>query len=466
MIKEAEKRLGLNDNQVFARDVLLVEITGQNYQPLTLVDLPGLIEAHSQGSEHIKYVKSIVDDWIAQERAIILAVVEANKDPQTQAILTRAKEVDPDGRRTFGIITKPDAVEHGSDLERCWIDHAQNIPGGRAEFSLKKGWHVLRNRTFRERQAGSDRDAIERDFFLDSNRNWRVVDQRYWGIDRLRIRLRTLLYEEIKRQLPRVRKDITTKLECYTKELQSLEDRLQRPDQLWTDYNKEGKELAVVAKTGVDGKHNHEFYADFEAYPSRDIRARIEKLYENFSEEMITDGHSSDLPGDESALSGSNESYITKVEEMLEKTRGEELRGHVDTQRMNLMFWRHSVRWCSNAQGHVDEAYSLYLAFVEQIINAHFQARLPGILQVVFEKILSYLEDSLEKQKDRAREELAKLEEDRKRPIKTYSRTFAERSAQKDMASTMRAKASEDDQTANNRGYNNWTTPCGVSQIR
>ena len=262
MVKEAEKKLGLGNNQSFARDVLLVQITGQGYQPLTLVDLPGLIESHSQGSEHIKYVKSIVDEWITQERSIILAVVEANSDPQRQAILTRAKEEDPHGRRTFGIITKPDAVEHGSNLEKCWIEHARNIPNGRAEFGFKKGWHVLRNRTYAERETRSgDRDEIERQFFLDPNRNWHVVDQRYWGIDQLRERLRTLLYNQTKSQLPTVREDIRAKLENYTRQVRGLEDRLQKPDQLWADYNKECKELAVTAKIGVDGKHNHAFFA-------------------------------------------------------------------------------------------------------------------------------------------------------------------------------------------------------------
>jgi hypothetical protein len=427
MIKEAEKKLGLGNNQSFARDVLLVQITGQNYQPLTLVDLPGLIESHSRGSEHIKYVKSIVDDWITQERSIILAVVEANSDPQRQAILMRAKEVDPHGRRTFGIITKPDAVEHGSDLERCWIDHARNIPDGRAEFSFKKGWHVLRNRTYAERQVASDRDAIERQFFLDPNRNWYVVDQRYWGIERLRKRIRTLLYEQTKRQLPKVRKDITTKLEYYTKEFRSLEDRLQRPDQLWTDYNNECKELAVTAKIGVDGKHNHAFFADFDAEPSRDLRARIEELYDTFSEEMITGGHGRHLSGDESALSGSNERYIAEAEEMLQKTKGEELPGLTDPQRLNLIFWRHSEHWRGNAQAHVDQAYSHCLAFVGQMINAYFLVRLPGIPQVIFQKMLGHLEDSLEKQKDRALEELANLEADRNRTVKTRNRAFAER---------------------------------------
>ena len=456
MIKEAEQKLGLGTNQGFARDQLQVQITSRTHQPLTLVDLPGLIESHSRGSEHIKYVKSIVDSWITQDRSIILAVVEASSDPQRQAILTRAKEEDPDGSRTFGIITKPDAVEHGSDLERYWIDHARNIPNGRVEFGLKKGWHVLRNRTYGERQVSSDRDAIERQFFLDPNRNWSAINQRYWGVDQLQARLRTLLYEETKKQLPKVRKDIATKLENYTKELRSLKDRLQRPDKLWTDYNNECKELAVTAKTGVDGKHNHPFFAD-ETEPSRDLRARVEELYDNFREGMVTDSHGRQLSGDESALSRSNEPYIAEVEKLLQTTKGEELPGLVDPQRLNLIFWKHSVHWRGHAQALIDQAHSHCLAFVGQMINVYFSEKLPGIPQAIFHIMVAYLEDSLENQKDQAREELAKLEADRGRSVKTRNSTFAERSAQKAMASVMRAKASEDQ--ASNGDYAAWATP-------
>jgi hypothetical protein len=79
--------------------------------------------------------------------------------------------------------------------------------------------------------------------------------------------------------------------------------------------------------------------------------------------------------------------------------------------------------------------------------------KLPGMPQTIFQTIISYLKDSLEKQKDQAREELKKLE-DRKRPARTCNPDFEKRSAKKAMALAVQAKDSEDHQT-----NGAWETP-------
>ena len=463
IIKEAEKRLGLSGNQGFARDVLRVQITGPDYPPLTLVDLPGLIESHSQGREYIKLVKEIVDEWIVEKRSIILAVVDASRDPQTQGILTRAKEVDPSGERTFGIITKPDVPEHGSQLERFWINHARNVSNGRAEFSFKKGWHVLRNRNYSERQTSTtNRNETEAQFFLDPKRNWHVVDQQYWGIDSLRKRLSTLLYEHTKKHLPQVRLDIAAKLERYTKDLRGLEARLQKPDQLWADYHRECKELAVRVRIGVDGKYNDAFFADWDGEPSRHLRSRIEEANDAFFEEMTTNGHGLRSPGAQNPLSDDAESYLEEVKKMLGKTRGEELPGHYDPQRLDLLFRKHSAPWHGIAQAHVDRAYAHCQAFVEQMISGYFHDRLPGLPTLICHKMVEYVEASLEEKKELAGKELDALEADRNRSVKTRNPAFQQRSerkrAEKFYTSAMHTLNSEDNMT-NNDGRTPRITP-------
>jgi hypothetical protein len=464
MIKEAEKELGLIGNQGFAKDVLRVQITGPDYQPLTLVDLPGMIESHSQGRDHIRTVNQIVDKWITEKRSIILAVVEASSDPQKQGILTRAKEVDPHGERTFGIITKPDVPEHGSQLERYWIEHAQNGLDGRAEFSFKKGWHVLRNRNYSERQASTaNRNATETQFFHDPNRNWHVVDRRYWGIESLRQRLRTLLYEHTKKQLPQVRIDIAAKLERYNKDLRSLEARLQRPDQLWADYHRECTGLAVLVSKGVDGKYNDAFYDEWEGEGSRHIRSRIEEANDAFWEVITTNGHGLRLSGSENALWDDPERYTEEVKKMLYKTRGEELPGQYDPQRMVPLFRKHSKPWRGIAQAHLERAYDHCQAFVAQMTHGYFHEKLPGLPKSICHMMVEHIERSLEEQKDLASKELEDLEADRKRSLKTRNQAFKQHSerqiAERFYASTMRALQSEDDQKAKNDGRTSWITP-------
>jgi hypothetical protein len=59
-------------------------------------------------------------------RSVVLAVVTAKNDHALQIILKRAKEVDPKGLRTLGLITKPDTLPRGSDSEADFINLASD----------------------------------------------------------------------------------------------------------------------------------------------------------------------------------------------------------------------------------------------------------------------------------------------------------------------------------------------------
>lgn len=156
LIEGATEHMGLNKPAVgnsgsnkrqkvkaFSRNVLSIEIEGPGRRPLTLVDLPGWINTptihHSE--DDMKLIQGLIADYIKQERTIILAVISAKSDLATQTILTKCQDVDPLGRRTLGIITKPDTVPAGSDLEKDWLEVARN-----KNIPLELGWHMLRNR--------------------------------------------------------------------------------------------------------------------------------------------------------------------------------------------------------------------------------------------------------------------------------------------------------------------------------
>ncbi|KAG5968441.1 hypothetical protein E4U58_001864 [Claviceps cyperi] len=91
-----------------------------------------------------------------------------------------AREVDPEGNRTLGLITKPDALDVGSDSEASYVKLAQNN-----DVVFRLGWHVLKNRDFKMRDASSaERDAAEASFF--SSGIWATLDPSNLGVDLLR----------------------------------------------------------------------------------------------------------------------------------------------------------------------------------------------------------------------------------------------------------------------------------------
>lgn len=53
--------------------------------------------------------------FIKKESCLILAVTAANQDLATSDALRLAKEVDPEGLRTIGVLTKLDLMDQGTD---------------------------------------------------------------------------------------------------------------------------------------------------------------------------------------------------------------------------------------------------------------------------------------------------------------------------------------------------------------
>ena len=121
VIDAAKEAMGLGSGtKAFSDDVLMVEILGPEQSHLTLVDLPGLIHAEGkqQSVEDVQLVSSLVRSYMANTWSIILAVVSAKNDRANQIVTKLARDVDPTGVRTLGIITKPDTLRVGSDSEK------------------------------------------------------------------------------------------------------------------------------------------------------------------------------------------------------------------------------------------------------------------------------------------------------------------------------------------------------------
>jgi hypothetical protein len=184
----------------FSNDVLRVEICGPSQPQLTLVDLPGLIhsETKSQTPDDVKLVHILVSRYLENPRSIILAVVSAKNDIGNQIILHRARQVDPQGLRTLGIITKPDLLVKGSKSEEAFIALARN-----EEVNFSLGWHVVKNLdSATSKDQHDNRDQQETLFFQESGFN--CLPDHTVGINFLRARLSKVLFSQIRTELPRL----------------------------------------------------------------------------------------------------------------------------------------------------------------------------------------------------------------------------------------------------------------------
>lgn len=129
---------------------------------LTLIDLPGLtkVAVGDQPVDIEHQIREMILQFIKKETCLILAVTSANQDLATSDALKLAKEVDPDGLRTIGVITKLDLMDDGTD--------ARDILENKL-LPLRRGYIGVVNRSQRDIEGKKDiRAAVdaERKFFL------------------------------------------------------------------------------------------------------------------------------------------------------------------------------------------------------------------------------------------------------------------------------------------------------------
>jgi hypothetical protein len=130
-----------------------------------------------------------------------------NVDITTQEILKLAERADADGIRTMGVLTKPDLA-----TERPTQDAVIDLVLGKRN-NLKLGYYVVKNRSADDNTSTTTaRLAAEQAFFTASP--WSSWPDRC-GVSSLKERLRGLLMEISKRELPNVRSEIDKRLhEC------------------------------------------------------------------------------------------------------------------------------------------------------------------------------------------------------------------------------------------------------------
>ncbi|OMO93958.1 hypothetical protein COLO4_16600 [Corchorus olitorius] len=107
---------------------------------LTLIDLPGLTKVAVEGQPDsiVEDIENMVRSYVEKPNCIILAISPANQDIATSDAIKLAREVDPSGERTFGVLTKLDLMDKGTN--------AQDVLEGRA-YRLQHPWVGIVNRS-------------------------------------------------------------------------------------------------------------------------------------------------------------------------------------------------------------------------------------------------------------------------------------------------------------------------------
>lgn len=116
IVRETDAKTGKNAG--ISPEPINLRIYSPNVLTLTLVDLPGLtkVPVGDQPKDIEKQIRDMLMKFITKSNAIILAVTAANTDLANSDGLKLAREVDPEGVRTIGVLTKIDLMDQGTDV--------------------------------------------------------------------------------------------------------------------------------------------------------------------------------------------------------------------------------------------------------------------------------------------------------------------------------------------------------------
>ncbi|AEO56891.1 hypothetical protein MYCTH_2302341 [Thermothelomyces thermophilus ATCC 42464] len=212
--RETEAKVGRNAG--ISPAPINLRIYSPNVLNLTLVDLPGLtrVPVGDQPRDIERQIRDMILKYIQKPNAIILAVTAANIDLANSDGLKLAREVDPEGQRTIGVLTKVDLMDEGTDVVE--------ILAGRV-IPLRLGYVPVVNRGQRDIDNKKPINAAleaEKNFF-ENHKAYRNKSS-YCGTPYLARKLNFLLMMHIKQTLPDIKARISSSLQKYTQELEAL----------------------------------------------------------------------------------------------------------------------------------------------------------------------------------------------------------------------------------------------------
>lgn len=205
-------------NKGISRQPISLKIYSPHVLSLTLVDLPGLtkVPIGDQPPDIEKQTRNLISEYIAKPNSIILAVSPANVDIVNSEALKLARHVDPLGRRTIGVLTKIDLMDHGTN--------ALDILSGRV-YPLKLGFIGVVNRSQQDIQGNkmlSEALKAEADFFKHHPAYRNMANR--CGTQYLAKSLNGTLMAHIRERLPDIKARLNTLMGQTQQELASYGD--------------------------------------------------------------------------------------------------------------------------------------------------------------------------------------------------------------------------------------------------
>ena len=213
---EAETDRTTGSNKGISPVPINLRIFSPHVLNLTLIDLPGLtrVAVGDQPADIEHQIRDMILTFIRRDSCLILAVTAANQDIATSDALKLAKEVDPEGLRTIGVLTKLDLMDAGTDARE--ILENKLLP-------LRRGYVAVVNRSQKDIDGKKDIQAAleaEHRFFL-THPSYRHMAEKL-GTKYLQKVLNQQLTNHIRDSLPSLRDKLHRQLQVLEKDVEEF----------------------------------------------------------------------------------------------------------------------------------------------------------------------------------------------------------------------------------------------------
>lgn len=206
---EGEDEDGLDSELSFSNNCVSLQISGPDVADLSFCDLPGLIASVSstRGSANdIALVEGLVTSYIKKTSCIILLTVACETDFENQGAHRLAKQHDPEGKRTIGVLTKPDRIPTGE--ESSWLPFIRN-----EKEALENNWYCVKqpsSNDIKQKMTWFGARQSEDEYF-SMTAPWSELDtvyQKYLRTSNLVERLSSILSDLISKRLPQIQDEL------------------------------------------------------------------------------------------------------------------------------------------------------------------------------------------------------------------------------------------------------------------
>ncbi|KAF4095133.1 hypothetical protein G5714_024211 [Onychostoma macrolepis] len=202
-------------------ELITLEVMSPDVCDLTMIDLPGIarVPVKEQPDDIGNQIKQLIMKFIEKQETINMVVVPCNIDIATTEALKMAQEVDPDGKRTVAILTKPDLIDTGTEKSILDIVHNKVI-------TLRKGYIMVKCRgqqQINDEIPLEEAAHMERDFFQNHDYFRGLLTENKATIKCLAIKLTQNLVDHIKKSLPQLDEEIKKQLWDVRNKLKEFE---------------------------------------------------------------------------------------------------------------------------------------------------------------------------------------------------------------------------------------------------